>query len=452
MNSVPTGVLAHLCSFVHVRAVVQLLDLVLRRRDIRVPWPVLDGSVLYLPTRAILPSLRMFTAEISPKCLPVIQPVLYAAAGLETLVLSALGRSHAAMLADLVAPGPLPASEVVVNFVMNHRHDNAYLDMFVRAFPRARKLALHFQGSYYEATAALDLAFEPGRLRVVEITGAVLLDPRTVESIATCSLSRLLLDVAEPCRYALFVDMRTLTELRLDNVDQVSDVAFVQHLTLLRSLALGFNSSTADTGLVLPPSLRELRCFCENGGQKEFELDHGIEFASPRGPEGGLRTVALSSQNLLWCEKSGLLDTVRSLSCEVVPDDVQTLIYLLPGLKELRSLELTNLGSDVTNTLSGLAAGPALPVTKLDLTGVDRDDELAWVGPLCPDLVELGFQRESRYGLTDSALARLFRVCPKLASLVERSAQGDSLVVTVGRRSDGTLIKRSRDLSVVLEH
>jgi hypothetical protein len=244
--------------------------------------------------------------------------------------------------------------------------------------------------------------------------------------------------------------MRTLTELRLDNVDQVSDVTFVQHLTLLRTLAFGFNSSTADTKLVLPPSLRELRCSCENGGQKEFELDQGIEFASPLGPEGGLRTVALSSQNLLWCEKSGLLDTVRSLSCEVVPDDVQTLIYLLPGLRELRSLELTNMGSDITNTLSGLAAGPALPVTKLDLMNVDGDDELAWLGPLFPGLVELNFQRESRCGLADSALAHLFRVCPKLVSLVERSAQSEN--VTVARRSDGTLIKRWRDLSAVLKH
>lgn len=448
MNSLPTPVLGQLCSFLHVRAVVPLLELVLRRHDVRVPWSSLDRYVLYPPTRrlAILPGLRVLCIDIFSECILVIQTVLYAADRVETLVLNVLGTAQAALLADLVEPGPLPASEVRVELTMDDVDANVSLATFIRGFPLICELALDVRESWGRL-ALLDPAFVPASLRALEVTGWARLDCDAVKAVASCPLHRLVLDVVldvgEPRMYEPLVDLRTLTELRLVAVEEVSQVAFVQHLPCLRSLALTFTSGASDCKLVLPPSVRELRCEGDYELESEFELDHGIEFASAG---GGLFIAVLSFANLRRCKQGGLLNGVHTLSCEVW--SVPGLADLLDGLTELRNLALINMGSD---PLSGLAyQGSAFPVTALELTNLEGDDDLAWLGLVCPELIELEVQRKAGCGLTDSALAPLFFDCPKLVSLVDRSAETKGPVVTVGRRADGQLIKRKDDSSVVL--
>jgi hypothetical protein len=257
--------------------------------------------------------------------------------------------------------------------------------------------------------------------------------------------------LSEPCKYIVFSSTLTLTELRLEGVDNVSDVAFVRHLPNLHTLELSFNEEEADSKLVLPPSIRELQCLSDYGWQTEFEFD-GIEFefAAP----GGLRTVALSVVNLGLCQEAGLLGGVRSLASNLeASDTAQILANLIGGLTELRSLQLTKLGGPRSIALSSFVSGGAgFPVTSLELRNIDDDDNLAWLELVFPELTELKVRRNSAHGPNDRAVVQVFRTCPKLTSLVDTSTNGrEDLVVTVGKRSDGRLVKRLRDISVVLD-
>lgn len=352
-----------------------------------------------------------------------VQSVLYEARGLHTLVLRV--GSTAKLLVDLVKPGPLPVTNIQLDFEHGSYQE---LDTFVRAFPLVSNLTL--------ASAQLDS----------NGYGYVRLDHAELESISHCPLTRLVLDTAplEPVSLALLGSMETLTELWL-TADDASELGFVKRLTRLRSLTLCLHAQVDDV-LVLPPSVEELRCFSRikaEGYHVDF-LDLKIRQEQDR-EQGGLRNVSLSVASLLRCQE--LLRAVHTLSCRVTSSDITGFQRLLCTLSQLRRLELRQERVE-RNTLSLLSR--ACHVTILELRDVEADEDLSWLS-LFPDLAELRLQRGSLRALDDAALMEAFRLCPKLLRLVDKcedyhSYSKECSVVTVGRTAEGHLIKRKRDL------
>jgi hypothetical protein len=214
--------------------------------------------------------------------------------------------------------------------------------------------------------------------------------------------------------------------------------------------------------LVLPPKLRELRCYSNEYDNSKFMIKingNGIT-------EAMLEVVELPARSLLACPEA-LLTNVRRLTCMVEAEEVCDVLRLASRLS-LESLRLES--SDVTTAemlrvfcaWSSSSSSSALRVKSLDLPSghlSGASDEWSWLQTFpCLTELEVGLKRD---GTADARYLEAFKTCRRLESLVDRSDDyvyhatcplPASIIeraqysfednVTVGRTQDGRLIKR----------
>lgn len=437
----PAELWGAVCSFLDARVSVRFLALVVRRTDVRVPWLQLDDSVTFSGVRrlAILPRLRVLQVVLSPDSFMHVKSVLYAAESLETLLLS---HAEAALLVALVQDGALMASTLSLELEISEPSDNNRLATFVGAFPAVSTLALRFRKNRdFLVAELLDCVIRAApHLRALEITGSIYAGESTLEAIAACPLDRLLLDIHCLGLLDVLGRLTSLSDLSIVTTD-VSFLGFIKNLSSLRTLFLCLEERSEEP-LRLPCSLRELRCFSWHPDLDQIAIEFGVDIEIE---PGALRVVELPVWVLLGLLERRVLEQVETLACHVALSDVAGLQRLVAGLPRLRCLELTQVGP---RTLSHLADSDSLApgVTSLELRDVDLDEDLAWLS-MFPELAELRLQPQDRRGsVTDSTLVQVFRTCPKLASLADRSVS-----LTVGRNPSGRLVKRVRDLCTILE-
>jgi hypothetical protein len=453
----PAELWGAVCSFLDARASVRFLALVVRRTDVRVPWLQLDDSVTFSGVRrlAILPRLRVLQVVLSPGSFMHVKSVLYAAESLETLLLS---HAEAALLVALVQDGVLTASALSLELEISEPSDNNRLATFVGAFPAVSTLALRLRKNRdFLVAELLDCVIRAApHLRALEITGSIYAGESTLEAIAACPLDRLLLDIHCLGLLDVLGRLTSLSDLSVVTTD-VSFLGFIKNLSSLRTLFLCLEERSEEI-IRLPCSLRELRCFSWHPDLDRIAIQFGVDIEIE--PDA-LRVVELPVWVLLGLFERNVLGQVETLACHVAPSDVAGLQRLVAGLPQLRCLELTQVGP--RNTLSHLAdrdsdavavaIAPLSPgVTSIELRDVDPDEDLAWLG-MFPDLTELRLKFLRGSGsvtdsalVPDSVLVQVFRACPKLMSLADRSVS-----LTVGRNPAGRLVKRVRDLCTILE-
>jgi len=240
-------------------------------------------------------------------------------------------------------------------------------------------------------------------LHELRLTGAVVVDRDILHGIVDrCpDLECLVVDVAYAEAPEVLTQLAYLKECCLSTED-VSDLDFVANLANLESLYLWLELEI-EQELVLPPKLRELRCYSDEYDNSKFMIKiNGTTDAA-------LEVVELPARSLLACPEA-LLTNVRGLAWwrprKSTTSDDWTWLQTFPCLTELE----VGLKRDGTVDARYLEAFKMCP--RLDSL-VDRSDDHVY-----------------------------HATCPLPASIIERAQYSFEDKVTVGRAQEGRLIKR----------
>jgi hypothetical protein len=460
-GGIPGELWAHVCSFLIVRDAMDLITLVLRRPDLRVPWWRLDTKsvmrIVFSHLHKIYVSALKWGVMSSLEVLEVflcgsssvasVQAILKAAVCLRRLRLSLHDHKRTAVLACLAPDMPATVSDLDISLEMfddDIERVNSELAAFLCSFTSLSKLALHFRETWCGEAGAL-LASTLGQqlktLRELKVTGSIDVEQDVLDAVvARCPDLSVLTIMLTGARFPEVLDgLKGLTECFL-TCEDAGDLEFVRRLPNLQTLHVWLQHGIGNE-LALPPSLREFRCHSWDGSVVS------VAFSTPVGPQPVLQVLDFPASGLRARSLPYALTGLQTLRCAVEPEDVAYLLGLLSSLTRLRQLHLVGGSEDTLRLLGAPMLGASdsdanLPVTILVMEDFDcGSSSMNWLLSF-PSLVDLEFKGGRNLGDPDLKRAEAFKVCPKLRSLVDSST---GKTVTVGGTCDGQLVKRMDD-------
>jgi hypothetical protein len=437
----PKDLTALVCSWLPVQETLQFLTQVLRRPDTRVAWPHADlekaVSCRTLSRVGLLAGLREVQATVSRDTVEALTAVTRQASNLQTLQLSLHGSE--ALLVELLATTPSLTSLDVR--VMGVVLDEACFSDALPLLCSLRHLRLDYENDNINVSSEFVSTKVrcAGPLESLSLTGDIATSTALLTVIVQHQpkLKELSLDLYDMEEGEVLASLDGLRKCRFQ-AKSLAVVKFVEKMHGLTSVSLTFeHHDVEDEGVfVVPPNVRDFKV--------EVEFPPPIKFVF-RGPDVlfSLGACASSVVSALSCS---------DCSCALVEletgvtQKVAQLFRLLARLPRLHRLHLYLVRPKAYAELEALEqmACPFLTVRELVLRffGIGVPSNLSWLS---------GFPAVSTLTLCDWRLGRqelgldemwrqTFRLCPALRSLVDSDL---GVVVTVDRRPDGTLVKRS---------
>lgn len=452
LQRLPTSLVGHVCSMLPVGETLVLLTRVLKRETL-VPWLQLKlESLEDCNVSARYGCLHRLTSlDLAFECTPQrIFELLARATNLRTLK----ARGDPWTYLPVVLPAPLGFSvESLCLHVLVHEFAlDGKLARLVRQLPLLAHFRLTLDTSEGEAPPWWLLgvlkSLDGPRIRTLHVLGGVKMDGRVVRSLVEyfpglADLALNLWDVESKDALA------RLGELRVDtcsfDILFVDHVSFLEHMPCVRNIKLNHGSEyDSDSEALhwslcrLPASVRELTwASCE---APQFVVPPHARLERVTLPLLGMRQLWLASQDT--CR-----DSLVSLEIGLLKEDQSGWIAeVLPQCPKLRRLVLRASGFrwlDVAEQ-GGTMISASLEDLEFHDFRVKRVGE-NWLSGLSR------LRRIVFMGLRDDegCLTALFETLPRLELLLIKR-DGSGATITVSRREDGRLVKRTNDHTVVL--
>lgn len=439
----PNDLTALVCSWLPVQETLQFLTQVLRRPGTRVAWPHADlekaVSCRTLSRVGLLAGLREVQATVARDTVDALTCVTRQASNLQTLQLSLHGSE--ALLVELLATTPsLTSLDVrVMGVVM----DEGCFSCALPLLSSLRRLSLDYESDEIDMSSEFvaEKVRCAGPLESLSLSGAICTSASLLTAVVQYQpeLQELSLDLCnvEEGRILLSLDGLRKCYFRAKSLGVVK---FVEKMHGLTSVSLTFehHHDVEDEGVfVVPPNVRDFKV--------EVEFPPPIKFVF-RGPDVlfSLGACASSVVSALSCPD---LNSCALVELETgVTQKVAQLFRLLARLPRLHRLHLYLVMPKAYAELEALEqmACHVLTVSELVLRffGIGVPSNLSWLSgfPAVSKLTLFNWRLGRQEVGLDEMWRQTFRLCPALRSLVDSDL---GVVVTVDRRPDGTLVKRS---------